>query len=293
MSAIADTSHRVELLRPTSVEEAVELLSTHEGAIPLGGGTAVQMLRRRHPLRPPVLVDLRGIPRLSGLELDGLTLVAGALVTHRRMETDPVVRAHAPLLPQVYGTIANVRVRNSATIGGNLAHADHRLDPPGALGLLGAEVELASPSGRRRVPVAGFQVDYETTVLARDEILLGIRIPRTPATLRCDYLKFRSLGRNDWPCAGVAAAIDTADGGRVVRLAVTAATKMPLQLRIDAAGMQRDELLAAVGALVAERVEPVANLRGDVDFKRRIAKVTATDVVRRLLDAEREEEEAR
>src|SRR5262249_8428175 len=161
------------------------------------------------------------------LELHRDTLIAGALTVHGRMEHDPVVAAHAPLLPHVYKTIANVRVRNSATIGGNLVHADHRLDPPRAPGLLRAQREIARPPARRRVPVTSWIASFQQPVLADDELLLAVRIPRTPQTLRCGYLKFRSLGRNDWPCAGVAAAIDTADGGRRVRLAITAATAIP------------------------------------------------------------------
>jgi aerobic carbon-monoxide dehydrogenase medium subunit len=269
----------VRLVSPETLEEACELLREADGsALVLGGGTAVQMRRRRGALPRETLVDLKRIPGLDRIQLDGRGLRIGALVTHRRMETDPVVGAVAPLLPQAYAQIANVRVRHAATAGGNLAYADHRLDPPGALLVLGASVELVSADGAREVPIADFFTDFETTALRDDEILVAIRVPRPPAGHRARFMKFKSLGRNDWPCVGVSA---LRDDGRL-ELGLTAVSPVPVHLSLDAAGLGADEAAAQAEEAADAAIDPISDLRGGARFKRRVARVTVADTVRLL-----------
>jgi carbon-monoxide dehydrogenase medium subunit len=273
------------ILTPTSVEEAAGMLSASETAIPLAGGTALQMRRRRGTFAADVLVDLRRIPGLDRIEVHGDRLIVGPLVTHRRMETDPVIARHVPLLPTVYSQIANVRVRNVATVGGNLADADHRVDPPGALGVLGADVELVSPRGRRTVPVTELFAGLGTTVLRRDEILAAVHVPRTPPQRRCTFLKLKSLGRNDWPCVGVAATLTTAASGvRALAVGITAVSPVPIYRVLDITGLTARDAIDALDAAVEAAADPISDLRGSAQYKRRVLRVTLADAVRPLLD---------
>jgi aerobic carbon-monoxide dehydrogenase medium subunit len=267
------------LLSPETLDEACALLQEAGGtALVVGGGTAVQMRRRRGALPRETLVDLKRIPGLDRIQVDADGLRVGALVTHRRMETDPVVRAVAPLLTQAYAQIANVRVRHAATAGGNLAYADHRLDPPGALLVLGASVEVVSAAGTREVPIADFFVDFETTALRDDEILVAIRVPRPPAGHRARFAKYKSLGRNDWPCVGVSA---MRHDGRL-DLGVTAVSPVPVHLSLDVGDLSADEAAARAEEAADAAIDPISDLRGGARFKRRVARVTVADTVRSL-----------
>jgi aerobic carbon-monoxide dehydrogenase medium subunit len=267
------------LLSPDTIEEACSLLREASGsALVVGGGTAVQMRRRRGALPCESLVDLKRIPGLDRIEVTEGGLRIGTLVTHRRIETDPVVQAVAPLLPQAYAQIANVRVRHAATVGGNLAYADHRLDPPGALLVLGASVEVASADGAREVPLADFFVGFETTALRDDEILVAIRVPRPPGGHRARFAKFKSLGRNDWPCVGVSA---MRHDGRL-DLGVTAVSPIPVHLSLDASGLSGAEAAERAEEAADAAIDPITDLRGGARFKRRVARVTVADTVRSL-----------
>jgi aerobic carbon-monoxide dehydrogenase medium subunit len=271
------------VVAPPTLEDALGILGTADSAVSLAGGTALQMRRRRGQFCASTLVDLRLIPGMDRIEITRDRLIIGALVTHRRVETDPVIARHAPILSRVYSQIANVRVRNVATVGGNLADADHRLDPPGALGVLGAEVELASARGRRTVAVADLFSGFQTSVLARDEILTAVHVPRR-SPQRWGFLKFKSLGRNDWPCVGIAASLGTTtSGARELTVGITAVSPVPIHRVLDVTGLADDEVLDALDATVVSAVDPVSDLRGSARFKRRVARVTAADAVRPLL----------
>ena len=273
----------MRLLSPDTLEEACGLLRRHEGrALVVGGGTALQMRRRRGRFGAEALVDLRRIPGLNRIELAGEGLRIGALVTHRRMETDPVVRALAPLLAQAYAQIANVRVRHVATVGGNLADADHRLDPPGALLVLGAAVEAAAADGVREIPLETFYVGFERTALREDEVLVAVHVPPAPATSRARFAKFKSLGRNDWPCVGVAAL----RSGDRLGLGVTAVSPIPVHVALDVTGLSGAEAADRARDAVDAAIDPISDLRGGARFKRRVARVTVADTVRSLWDGD-------
>src|SRR5690242_186800 len=119
------------------------MLEAEPEARALGGGTAIQILRRQGLLQPSVLVDLAGIPELHGISRQDGWLRIGAMVTHREVERSSEVGLIAPLLSETYRRVGNVRVRHTATVGGNLAHGDYRLDPPAALLALQASVTVA------------------------------------------------------------------------------------------------------------------------------------------------------
>jgi aerobic carbon-monoxide dehydrogenase medium subunit len=121
------------LHRPRTLAEACELLAADERAMAYGGGTAIEVRRRQDPGFASAFVDLSLIPGLDRLSAGDTGLRVGPMVTIRRMETDPLVARVAPLAAAAYGQVANPRVRNAASVGGNLAYGPYRLDPPAAL----------------------------------------------------------------------------------------------------------------------------------------------------------------
>jgi carbon-monoxide dehydrogenase medium subunit len=276
----------MRLAFPDTLDEACDVLREEDGrARPVAGGTALQMRRRRGRFEASTLVDLGRIPGLDRIELTDDGLRIGALVTHRRMETDPVVAALAPLLRDAYATIANVRVRHVATVGGNLAYADHRLDPPGALLLLGATVEIVSPGGLRIMPLAAFHTGLNTTALLPGDVLVAVRVSRAAAGSRARFAKFKSLGRNDWPCVGVAALLaPDSSGGRRLELGLTAVSPVPVHVSLDVTGAGPSEAAERAQAAIEPAIDPIADLRGGVRFKRRAARATVADTVRALCE---------
>ena len=252
---------------PTTIAAACAALAAADSGLVYGGGTAVQIMLKHGTLAASDLIDLGTVPGLDGIRETATGLRVGALVTLRRMETDPLVRAVAPLAAEVYRQVAHPRIRNTATVGGNLADGDHRLDPPGALMVLDARVELVSLAGTRTVEVREFCTG---SGLARGEIITAIEIPRQPAGSGAHFEKFRSLAAGDRPCASVAA---LAIGGRL-RLGLGALAPTPVFTEIalppeSPAATVAEAARAAAGPLI----KPISDARGSAAYKKSVGLV--------------------
>lgn len=258
------------------------LLHHGDGARPIAGGTALQIFMHLGLLKVPYLVDLAGIPGLNSITLDGDWLVIGAMTPLADVARHRLVREYLPALAETYLRVANPRVRTTATAGGNLCHGDYRLDPPAMLLPLGAEVETASGSTTRRLPLAEFFVGLEETVLRQGEILTSIRIPLSNVPDRAVFWKFSSLAANDWPCFGAGACLWLEDGSvREAKVGVTAMAPTPMLFEPPMlAGRQlTPELAREAGEFVAGRVDPIPDLRGSAEYKRRITAVNTADAL--------------
>jgi CO/xanthine dehydrogenase FAD-binding subunit len=168
-----------EYLHPHTVKEAVEALaSAPSPAIPIAGGTDLMLdLQQGHHAPVHTLVDLTEIPEMRALEIRGETLFIGAGVPHNRIVESPLVKQHAQALVESCGLIGGPQVRNTATLGGNVAHALPAAD--GTIGLLAlnALVEIASSSSRRWLPLNELFLGPGKSILKTDEILVGFTIP--------------------------------------------------------------------------------------------------------------------
>jgi carbon-monoxide dehydrogenase medium subunit len=267
--------------RPETVVEACELLAADESAMAFGGGTAIQILRKQGILFAGAFVDLSRITGLGELSATSAGLRAGPMVTIRRMETDPLVRQVAPLAATAYGKVANPRVRNTASIGGNVAHGDYRLDPPVALLALGATVEATSPAGPRRMPAAEFFVDFQQTALRPGELVTAIEIPATPAGAAASYAKLSSLSANDWPCASAAAVLVPDDAGRLtLRLSIGALAPVPRLAESDVTGGREEEVVGIALEAAETLMDPIPDVRGSAGYKRALGRVAVEDAVR-------------
>jgi carbon-monoxide dehydrogenase medium subunit len=269
-------------LRPTSLQQAVGLLAEDSASQPLGGGTAIQILRKQGLLAPSSLVDLSLIPEMRGVDRQSGTLRIGAMMTHREVEQSAVVRGSVPLLHETYRQVGNVRVRHTATVGGNLAHADYRLDPPAALLALDAVLVAVGPGGARTIPVREFFIDVQKTALEPAELIQEIRLPIHDSTWSGAYIKFSSLAAHDWPCVGVAALVQSSGAGRVTaaRVGVTALASTPFAVSVNAAaGAAQAELADAAAVAVLEKIDPIADVRGSVEYKTRVCATIVRDAV--------------
>jgi carbon-monoxide dehydrogenase medium subunit len=284
------TIRSFDLLQPRSLPEAVAMLARHgDDARALGGGTTLVILMKQRALYYPYLVDLQTIPGLAEIKVESDGVRIGALVTHRRLECSPVIRASFPALADAFGQIGNVRIRQTASVGGNLAHADYRLDPPPALLVLGAEVSLFGANGARTVPLGQFFRGLYETVLEPAELLIDIKVPFMPANSRALYLRYNTLSANDWPCLGVAAFLTKAnDRCRELRVALGGLASTPVLVggldfikdqTLDAAVIER--LLDTVD----EQIAPFADLRGSEWYKRRMARLFVKKAVEQLSGA--------
>ena len=158
---------------PTTIAEALSLLEEHgEDARPIAGGTAMVNLMKQNMVLADHLVGLGKLPGLRGVSQSNGSLHIGALTRHREVELSPEVQAHSPLLAEAYSKVATVRVRNMATVGGGLTHADPAQDPPPTLMVLDAHVVLTSSRGTRELPVNDLFLDYYESALEPGELLV-------------------------------------------------------------------------------------------------------------------------
>jgi carbon-monoxide dehydrogenase medium subunit len=267
---------------PATLGEACSIMAAGDDAMVYGGGTAVQILLKQGVLFASDLVDIGAVPGLGELTRTKDGLRAGPLVTLRQMETSPLVRELAPLAAEVYGRVANPRVRNTASVGGNLAHGDYRLDPPTALMVLDARVELTSTQGKRTVPAREFFVDFQQTALRPGEIITGVEIPRQPESAGAHFAKLSSLAVNDWPCASVAAlVVDGSRGRRQVRLGLGALAHVPVFTQFEMPGdSPADDVVARAEEVAGPLIDPLPDVRGGSAYKTRLGLVAVEEAVR-------------
>jgi aerobic carbon-monoxide dehydrogenase medium subunit len=285
---------KIEFLEPATLAEAAALLAARgEGAKVVAGGTAVTLMLQQRLIAPEVLVSLGRVPGYDFIrrETDGLHL--GGLTHLRTVERSTAVRAFSLALAQAFGVVGNVRVRNQATVGGNLAEADYASDPPAMLLALDARVNTVGPAESRQMPLSEFFLGFFTTALAPDEILAEVVVPSLPASARAAYLKYTSRSAEDRPCVGVAAVVEVDAIGRCrdLRVAVGAAVETPQRLgRVEALAHGEtltDELIATIADEYARALDPLSDARGSAWYRREMIRVFVRRALREARDGHR------
>ncbi|MEU0265091.1 FAD binding domain-containing protein [Nocardioides sp. NPDC006303] len=270
--------------RPGSLEEATTLLSELDDAMVYGGGTAIQILLKQGILFTEDFLDISGVPGLNDVVLTDGGFRVGSLVSLRHMETSEDVRRLAPLVAQTYGKVANPRVRNTASVGGNVAHGDYRLDPPTALAVLDATLELSSVEGTREVSVREFFVDFQVTDLQPDEIITALLIPHEPPGSVGHYAKLSSLSENDWPCATAAVLAVPEDDFVEIRIGLGALAPTTRYVAFDMTpDMNDQETVEAAIEIADSAMDPIADVRGSASYKATLGRVAVEEAVRTVL----------
>jgi len=258
-------------------------------AAPIAGGTAVLILMKSGLFRPAHLINLRALRELSDIRFDpkeGLSI--GALATHRTVELHPDIRKHYPILASTYALVANVRVRNSATVGGNLAHGDFRIDPPAPLIALGAKIRLQGPAGERELPLEDFFTGFYATAKEEGEIVTAVTVPPPQEGLAGTYLKYVGNAAADWPTLGTAVMMRSSNGTcEDLRVVLTSVAETPVKvqgLEDLAVGQQlKEERIEQIAETAAAQTNPIEDHRGSAWYKREMVKVHVRRGIQALL----------
>jgi aerobic carbon-monoxide dehydrogenase medium subunit len=268
-----------ELCEPASVAEASELLARHgEAARIYAGGTELILAMKEGLIHYDYLLNVKTVPGLAGVRLgsDG-SLRIGAATPHRVLERDPIVRERFPAIARMEADVANVRVREVGTLGGNLCFAEPHADPGALLQAFDATVRLERKGGARTLPLEQLFVGPFETCLEGDELLTEIVVPPLPPRSAAAYLKFGFLER---PSVGVGVAVTLADG-RVAdaRIAVGSVGPVPRRMR-EAEALLKDRAiaegvasLAEAGRLAARASDAITDLHGSAEYKEHIVGV--------------------
>jgi aerobic carbon-monoxide dehydrogenase medium subunit len=255
----------VEYARPASVQEAVRLLSEHDGARALAGGQTLVNVMKARAASPDFLVDLNRLEELKGIDLgsDG-TVSIGAMVTYTELMGSAEARAR-PILGEVCAQIADVQVRNRGTVGGNVCSNDPTNHLPPLLVSLGATMHITGQNGERSVSAAEFFLGVYLTAAGPGELLIRIDVP--PG--KSDGFASVTIGR-DGTCIVSAAA--SVNGG--TRIALGCVDAVPVLLAPDSADEE------TVRAAVREaNIEPPSDVHASADYRRHLAEVVAVRAV--------------
>ena len=274
---------------PKTLNEAVALLGQNPEAKILAGGHSLIPMMKFRLASPALLVDLNRLDGLAYLREEGGWLKIGAMTREADLDRSDLIHKKYPLLADTAKMIADPVVRNMATVGGNLAHADPANDHPATMLAYGAQVVATGPKGERVIPIDQFFTGPFETALTRDEILTEIRIPAPKARSGGAYMKVeRKVG--DFATAAVAAQVTLGANGNCesvgigltnVGLTPIMAAKAEEALR----GKKPDDAnIRAAAQLAADAAQPSGDQRGSEEYKRSLVKTLAVRALRKAVE---------
>jgi carbon-monoxide dehydrogenase medium subunit len=244
----------------------------------IAGGTSLLIMMRQRLLMPKVVIGLGRIPKFDLITYkpdDGLRNGAGA--RHRDIELSPAVQKHYPLLHETFRKVAQPRIRNMGTMGGNLAGGDPLTDPGASLVALDAEVTLASSKGQRTLKLDEFFIDYYQTALEPGEILTEIHVPPSERP-GWSHIKFTPRSIEDFATVGVAMTLKTNNGAcDDVRLGLNSVGSTIVHAKKAEAVLRgrpiNNETLREMGEVASSECEPTDDNRGSAEYKLELVKV--------------------
>jgi len=267
-------------LEPTNFSEATALLAEHgDEAKIIAGGVSVTLMLEQKLISPSVLVSLGRISDgdFTRLESDGLHI--GTLARLHDLERSQIVHEFCPALARTFSLVGNVRVRNQATLGGNLSAADYAADPPSMLMALDARVQVIGLEKKREIPLSEFFLGFYTTALEPAEVLTEIMIPTLSSSARAAYFKYTSISAEGRPCVAVGAVADFGSDNlcKDLRIAVGAAVETPQRIAsVEAMAHGHaltDELVAAIAEEYSLRLDPLTDVRGSAWYRKEMIRV--------------------
>ena len=270
---------RFDYLEPPTLKKALALMEKHgEDGRVIAGGTSLLIMMRQRLLMPKVVISLARIPKFDAIRFNpksGLSIGAGA--RHRDIELSAVIKKHYPILHETFHNVAQPRIRNMGTIGGNLAAGDPLTDPGASLIALDAEVVLTSRVGQRTVKLDEFFIDYYQTALNSGELLTEIRLP-PPSRPGWSHIKFTPRSVEDFATVGVAITLSAKDGVcEDVRLGLNSVASIIVHAKRAEETLRgktiNDDLLRQMGEVAASETDPVDDNRGSAEYKREMVRV--------------------
>ncbi len=280
-----------ELSEPATLDEAFDLLAGGDpGVRPMGGGTALMLMMKAQIFKPERLVSLRNVGGcFDGLRIDAdrSHIRIGGMTTFAEIEHSPMVMQHLPAVVRTMKTLANIRVRHVASVGGNLAHADPHLDLPPVWMAHAASVRILSRTGERVIPVEELFAGYYETTLEGGELIAEVIVPVRPEWI-ATYTKVTTRSAHDWPALGLA--VSTNLQGRHVgdlRLVLSAALDRPTRLVAAESELRGGDLsemsLKRAGEAAVAEVEIHSDSRGSAAYKQHLLRVHLARTMRSLI----------
>lgn len=278
-----------EYYAPSTVNEALTLLSSKEEAKVLAGGQSLVTLMKLRLAAPMTLIDINGIRELAHIHEEGGVITVGALTRYDQLAESSLIREKVPLLAEAASLVADQQVRNRGTIGGSLAHADPSADLPTACTAADAKIVTMSLNGSRSIEMSGFFRDYFITALREDEIVKEVRISIPPQRSGSAYLKL-TRGHNDFAIVSVAAQL-TVDNNHLceaVNIVFGGVAPTPLHAketeRLLKNRKPNDNLLNEAAQVAANGLSPTSDIRASADYKLEMAKVLTKRALKTSLD---------
>ncbi|MBI2182625.1 MAG: xanthine dehydrogenase family protein subunit M [Deltaproteobacteria bacterium] len=277
---------KFDYIEPTTLKKAFRLLEKHgDDARVIAGGTSLLIMMRQRLLMPKVVISLARIPKFDRItynQKDGLRIGAGA--RHRDIELSPIVKRHYPLLHETFRKVAQPRIRNMGTVGGNLAAGDPLTDPGASLIALDAEVVLTSSQGQRVLRLDELFIDYYQTALNPGELLTEIRVP-PPQRPGWSHIKFTPRSVEDFATVGVAITLSATNGVcEDVRIGLNSVASTIIHAKRAEEAVRgkpiTDAVLREMGEIAATEVDPMDDNRGSAEYKREMVKVLVRRAVK-------------
>ena len=274
-----------EYYAPTELSEALTLLSETDDAKILAGGQSLITLMKLKLTSPASLIDINRIKELNYIREESGALLIGALTRHDQLAKSALIRQRCLLLAEAAGVIADQQVRNRGSIGGSLAHADPSADLSTACTALNVQIIAASREGRRSIPAGDFFLDFFTTALRRDELIVEVRIPLPSAGSGGAYWKL-TKGHNDFALVAVAVQAALNRSGSCERVSVVLGgfsskpthaietEKVLTQRRVD------DRTLHEAASKATDGLTPTPDSRATADSKCKLARFLAERTLR-------------
>ncbi len=281
---------RFDYQEPTTLKKAFSLMEKYgDDARVMAGGTALIIMMRQRLLMPKIVISLERIPKFDRITYnnkDGLRIGAGA--RHRDIELSPAVRKHYPLLHETFRKVAQPRIRNMGTVGGNLAGGDPLTDPGASLIALDAEVTLTSSKGQRRLRLDEFFIDYYQTALEPGELLTEIHVP-PPQRPGWSHIKFTPRSVEDFATVGVAITLKANNGTcEDVRIGLNSVASTIVRARKAEEVLRGKPItnaaLQEMGEVAAAECDPTDDNRGSAEYKLDLVKVLVPRAAKEALE---------
>lgn len=277
--------------RPTSLDEAIELLSGNGGTRALAGGHSLLPMMKLRLAEPEAIVDIGRIPGLDGIEEQGGELRIGALATHASVASSEVVREKCAVLAETAEGIGDRQVRNRGTIGGSLAHADPGADYPTVITALGGTVVVQGAGGEREIVADEFFTGVFTTALEQGELITAVRVPALGVGVGAAYEKHRHPA-SGYAVAGVGAVVEV-DGGKAAeaRIAIGGVTGTPVrataaeQAMIGIAPVDEAAISAAAGKVPEALSGAIGDAYASGEYRVHLAQVLAKRAITAAIEA--------
>lgn len=265
-----------------TVTEALNLLSSGEEVRVLAGGCGILEMMKQKLYAPRALVNIKKIEGLKFIRPMNGTIAIGTLSTHTEVKESSLVREKLPILSEALGFVATTRIRNMATFGGTIVHADPNSDIAPVLLVLESSIKVATQAGGKEIPIGSVYRDYFETSIEPGELLESVTIPVPPTSSSGTYVRFHVRKSMDKAMPGVAALVQLEEDDRTirwVRIAMSGVGAIPLRFPEEEALLAGNEFSAeraeTVARMVEEKIEPVAEHHFSTEYKKVVAGIMA------------------